>query len=124
MKKITTLAFILALSISFNAKASELSQCSQVGKWADAVTQVKLKNSGILGEDTIDKDRISISLIAEEKVDDLLYKQVHLITYHTKNEEKKIEVISVNMASKEECSMSGVDVYVISQSIVSNINFE
>jgi len=122
MKKITALAFILALFASFSANASEVSYCSEVGKWADIITQVKLKNNGILGEDTIDKDKISISLIAEEKVDDFLYKQVHFITYYTKNEEKKIEVISVNMASKEECSMSGVDVYIIKDYLP--VNFE
>jgi hypothetical protein len=52
--------------------------------------------------------------LASEKVGKDLYRQVYDITFYEKTG-SKIEVITSSKASNEECSMSGVDVFVVSR---------
>jgi hypothetical protein len=54
--------------------------------------------------------------LASEQIGKDLYRQVHLVTV-TEKSGIKIEVVTVNDASTQECSMTGVDVYVIKERI-------
>jgi phage-related protein len=54
--------------------------------------------------------------LASEKIGKDLHQQVYDITFHTRDG-KTIEVITKSQASSEECSMSGVDVYLVSTKI-------
>jgi len=52
--------------------------------------------------------------LASEQIGRNLYRQVHRAIF-TEKSGKTIEIITVNSASSEECSMSDVDVFVVSQ---------
>lgn len=117
MKKPFIYVLIFILLLTTNTYASEVSYCSEPGRWAERMTYSTLKNSNIINPQDIDFDKTTVKLIAEQKTDKDLYKQVHLITYTTKSG-KKIEVISINDASSEECSIGHVDVYHIKNSYI------
>ena len=77
---------------------------------------VHLKNAGLLQNETIDFTKTQITRLASEKIGKDLYRQVHQITFFRKSMDK-ISVVAVSDASYEECSMSGVVVFVISQQL-------
>lgn len=74
---------------------------------------VHLKNAGLISNDDSDFSKTKTTLLASEFIGKDLYRQVHRIVFVKKSKEQ-IEVIAINNASKEECSMSGVEVFVIS----------
>lgn len=77
---------------------------------------VHLKNAGLVSSDSVDVKKTATIRLASEKIGKDLYRQIHYVVFTQKNG-KKIKVITTNNASSEECSMSGVDVYVVSRKI-------
>jgi hypothetical protein len=75
---------------------------------------VHLKNAGITTNEKIDFKMTTTTRLASEKIGKDLYRQIHHVTF-TEKAGKTIEVITSNEASSEECSMSGVKIFVISQ---------
>lgn len=75
---------------------------------------VHLKNAGITNNEKLDFTKTKTDRISSEKIGDDLYRQVHHIMF-TEKSGNTIEVITVNDASSVECSMSGVEVFVINQ---------
>jgi hypothetical protein len=69
-----------------------------------------LKSAGITDNERLDFARTKTTMLASEKIKDDLFRQLHHITF-TENSGNNIEVITVNNASTDECSMSGIDVY-------------
>ena len=88
--------------------------CDGVDKWASNMAFVHLKNAGITDNDKIRWEQRKVHRLSSEQIGKDLYRQVHLVTFAEKSG-NAIEVITVNDASHEECSMSAVDVYVISK---------
>ena len=88
--------------------------CSGANGWASSMAFVHLKNAGLLQNETTDFTKTEITRLASEKIGRDLYRQVHQITFFRKSMDK-ISVVAVNDASHKECSMSGVEVLVISQ---------
>ena len=78
------------------------------------MTFVHLKNAGLVDNRDIDWSNIKTVRIASEKIGKGLWRQVYHITF-TKTSGETIEAIAVHDASFEECSMTGVDVYVVSK---------
>jgi hypothetical protein len=93
--------------------------CSGPNNWDASMAHVQLKNAGIITNDAIDFDRTTVSLLASEKIGKDLYRQIHKVVF-AKKSGGTIEVITRNEASSQECSMSDVDVFVISQELGSN----
>ena len=114
-KLIQTVIFIFSLvglffsSVSF---ADQSPDCTGPEQWPASMAFVKLKNAGITDNNKLDFSKTKTIRLASEKLKDNLYRQVHLITFVEKSG-KTINAITVNEASNEECSMSGVDVYVV-----------
>ncbi|AHN28275.1 hypothetical protein SALWKB2_0893 [Snodgrassella alvi wkB2] len=78
-----------------------------------------LKKVGIVDNINLDESKTKITLLASEKKAKGLYTQIyHFIFYDTTG--NTYETITKNDASYEECSMSDVDVYLISK-LISNI---
>jgi len=77
---------------------------------------VKLKNAGITSNESLDFHKTKTTRLASENIGNNLYTQIHFIVF-TEKSGKKIEVVTKNMASNEECSMSDVEVFVISRVI-------
>ncbi len=75
---------------------------------------VHLKNAGLADNSSIDFPKTKTSRLASEKVGKDLWRQVYHVTF-TKKSDETIEAIAVHDASLEECSMSGVEVFVVSK---------
>jgi hypothetical protein len=110
---------ICAISIaaaSLPAAAAKSPDCAGVERWATSMALVHLKNAGLVNSDSIDVKKTATVRLASEKIGKDLYRQIHYVVFTQKTGEK-IQVITTNNASSEECSMSGVDVYVVSRKI-------
>jgi hypothetical protein len=103
------------LFIGSGAQAND-SYCSSIHSFATSTAYVVLKNSGAVSPKNIDYDKTKTVLLSTQKISDDLYKEIHHITFFKKDGET-IEVITVNDTSSEECSMSGVDIYLIDKKI-------
>lgn len=88
--------------------------CTGVKRWPTKMAFVHLKNAGLTDNNKLDFSKTKTIRLASEKIGNDLYRQIHHITF-TEKSGNKIEVIASNEASNEECSMSGVDVFVVSQ---------
>jgi hypothetical protein len=88
--------------------------CAGVDRWATQMAFVHLKNSGITNNSALDLTKTKTERLASEKIGNDLYRQIHHISF-TEKSGNVIEVITSNDASNAECSMSGVDVFVISR---------
>ncbi|MCC8392376.1 hypothetical protein LJ656_07225 [Paraburkholderia sp. MMS20-SJTR3] len=87
------------------------------GNWPTNMAYMQLRNVGILGD--IDAEKTKTVLVANEKIGkdkdgEQLWKQVYHVTFHDRNG-NVIKVITVNHSGEFECSIAGVDVFVVSQ---------
>ncbi len=80
------------------------------------MAQVHLKNAGITAPDQLDESKTRSVRLASQKIGKDLYRDVYDITFYEKSG-RTIEVITASESSSSECSMSGVDVYVVSKKI-------
>lgn len=108
------LVAIVLLSLSAAAFAGH-PECSSVDSWASNMAFAHLKNEGVTDNAKVIWEQRKVVRLASEKIGEDLYRQVHRITFPQGGGADTIEVITVNDASNEECSMSAVDVYVISK---------
>jgi hypothetical protein len=88
------------------------------GGWPTNMSFALLKNAGITSNDKIDFSKTKTVRLASETIDKDLYHQVYDVTY-TEFSGRTIEAIAVHDASDEECSMTGVDLFVVSQHLSS-----
>ncbi len=75
---------------------------------------VHLKNAGVTTNEEIDFTKTKTERIASQEIAADLYRQAHHVTFTEKSGDT-INVITVNDASSEECSMSGVDVFIVAR---------
>jgi hypothetical protein len=113
-KNIDRFRFDLILASCFFSSIAIAStpDCTSKDSWPSVMTFVHLKNAGLIDNNSTDFDKTKVSRLASEKSGKETYRQIHLVQYFKKNGEV-ISSIAVNDVSAEECSMSGVDVYVI-----------
>ncbi len=74
---------------------------------------VHLKNAGLTNNDKVDFTKTKTVRLASERIGKDLWQQIYRVTF-TEYSGKTIETIAIHKASQEECSMSGVEVYVVS----------
>ncbi len=108
--KYITIIFLLLANIALAEEKHP--DCSGTNRWATNMAFVHLKNAGITDNVKLDFTKTITKRLASEKIGDNLFRQVHHVTF-TEKSRKIIQVITINDASHDECSMSGVDVYVI-----------
>ncbi|MCO6508467.1 MAG: hypothetical protein J6578_06710 [Snodgrassella sp.] len=83
--------------------------------WPMNITKGWLKNAKITDIYNLDESRTKITLLASEKKKKDLYTQIYHFVFFNK-QGNTYEVITQNEASHEECSMSSVNSYLISNS--------
>lgn len=105
--------FIILFLMTLQANDS---YCSSINSYATSVAYVVVKNLNMVSPKNIDYEKTKTVLLSSQKIGDDLNKEIHHITFY-KKDGKKVEVITVNDTSSEECSMSGVDVYLIDKKI-------
>ena len=96
--------------------AVALAKSPDCASWPTNMALVHLKNAGLIDIPSVIEAQTKAVRLASEKIGKDLYQQVYDITFHTRDG-KTIEVITKSQASSEECSMSGVDVYLVSTKI-------
>ena len=84
------------------------------GGWPTNMAFVHLKNAGLTDNYSVDFSKTKTVRLASEKVGKDLWHQVYHITF-TKKSGDTVEAIAVHDASQEECSMTGVEVFVVSK---------
>ncbi len=108
----TVILSIIYLAFSTSSFASH-PDCSGAERWATKMAFVHLKNASITNNEKLDFSKTKTQRLASEKIGTDLYRQIHHVTF-TENSGNIIEIITSNNASNEECSMSGVEAYIIS----------
>jgi hypothetical protein len=102
---------IIFFPVLFFAKGPN---CTGVDQWPTAIAFVQLKNVGITDNNKVDFTKTKTVRLASEKIGKDLYRQIHQIKF-TEKSGITLEVITINDASNEECSISGVDVFLINK---------
>ena len=95
--------------------------CSDTDAWPTGMAYTHLKNAHIIEPENLDWERTITTRIASQKIGNDLYIQVHMIKFFTKDGES-FTTIAVNEASNIECSMSNIDLYIISKILGSYSN--
>lgn len=88
--------------------------CTAPGRWQTASALVKLQAAGVVRSADLDLQRTRTVRLASELESAGRYRQIHETTFFTKSGQK-VRVITSSLASAEECSESGVEVFVISK---------
>jgi hypothetical protein len=88
--------------------------CSGPDNWAASMAFVQLKNARILSNEDTDFSKTNVVRLASEQIGKDLYRQVHHVHF-TEKTGHSLDVITMNNASHTECSMSGVEVFVVSR---------
>lgn len=109
----------LAMSAPAAGALTKDPDCTGVERWPAKMAFVHLKNAGIVDNGRIDFTKTSVVRLASEKVGKDLYRQVHRILFIGKSG-TRTEVITVSEASHAECSMGGVDVFVVARHLGPN----
>jgi hypothetical protein len=113
-----TILLSVMLLISLSAIAQSQAEkthgpdCS--GGWPTNMAFVHLKNAGLADNYSVDFSKTKTERLASEKVGKDLWHQVYHVTF-TKKSGDSIDTIAVHDASQEECSMTGVEVFVVSK---------
>jgi hypothetical protein len=81
------------------------------GRWPTTMAYVHLKNAGIV----VEQPTAKTTRLASEQIGPDLYRQVHLVSFPKGS--KSVKVITINDASSQECSMSEVQAFVVSQEL-------
>jgi hypothetical protein len=96
--------------------AAALAKTPDCASWPTNMALVHLKNAGLIDIPSVNETQTKAVRLASEKIGKDRYQQVYDITFHTRDG-TTIAVITNSQASSEECSMSAVDVYVVSKKI-------
>jgi hypothetical protein len=83
------------------------------------MAQTLLKNDGIMKSEEIDSSKTKTTRLASERLNNDLWHQVYLVTFVSRSGES-IQAIVVHDASMEECSMTGVQVFLVSKRLDSD----
>jgi hypothetical protein len=88
--------------------------CAGVDSWPTGSAFAKLKNAGVTDNERLDFTKTKTVLVASQPIGDGVFRQVHHVLF-TEKSGRQIEVITVNDASNEECSISEVEAYVVTK---------
>lgn len=99
------------------ARSTHGPNCS--GGWPTNMTYGLLKNAGLMDNASTDFTKTKTVRLASERVGKDLWHQVYLVTFR-KNTGGQIQAISVIDSSSDECSIWGVEVFVVSRRLNSD----
>lgn len=114
------LLLAFALSTATTLCVAKTPDCTSPDAWPAAMAFAHLKNADLISNENTDFTRVKVFRLASEKTGKDLYRQIHRIRFPKKTGEV-VEVITSHDASNEECSMSDVDVYLVSKHLGSKL---
>ncbi len=88
--------------------------CTGPEQWPTSLAFAALKNNGITDSPMLNFTGTTTRRLASEPIAGDLFRQVHHVTF-TETLGRTLQVITVSDASRDDCSVGGVDVYVIGQ---------
>ena len=110
----------LAISVFAVPLYAKDPDCTDPGAWPAGMAYSQLKNAQIVNSSTLNFGKTKVVRLASEKIGNDpvlsvdLYRQVHQVTF-VKRGGDTLTVVTVSDASHQECSMSDVDVYLVSK---------
>lgn len=120
---------LIGLFLAASPALSKEPDCYGPERWAASMAFATLKNQGITDNNKVDFSKTQAVKLTSEKIgkdkdyNDDLYRQVQSVKF-TEKSGNIIEVITISNATKTECSMGSVDVYVVSKHINSDHSTE
>lgn len=111
MQKLVVSLFLIFMSIPSFAKEPF---CKS---WPANISYSVMKNHRLINWENVNHEKTIVAKLASEKLKEGIYKQVYLVTFFDFSG-KEFEAIAIHEASSEECSWSGVDVYVLSNKLL------
>jgi len=112
-----TLLSLLAFSccvFAFGQSKDLGPNCGGPDHWTALATFTRMKNEGLVDNQNFDLSKTTTVRLASQKIGRDLWHQVYQVTFTRKSGEI-VEAIAIHDASTEECSMSGVEVFVVSK---------
>ncbi|HEY9097715.1 MAG TPA: hypothetical protein VIN38_02480 [Thiobacillus sp.] len=104
---------LIALSATAFAKTPD---CTKPDAWPAGMAFTHLKNAGELDNNVLDFSQTKVTRLASEKIGKDLFRQVHLVKF-VKQSGDIVLAMTVNEVSSQECSMSNVDVFLVSKQL-------
>ena len=106
----------VALLMGCGAAMAKTPKCDTPESWPGSMALTYLKNAGVIDADghSFNLKNTTVQVIASGKIDKDLYRQVHLVRFFKQTGEE-LDAITVSNASSQECSMSDVEVYLVSK---------
>lgn len=113
MKRLAArVALLVALAAASGAGCAKSPDCTGPDAWPAGMAFTHLKNAGVFDNADLDFSQTQVTRLASEKIGSDRYRQVHLVRFVKKSGEA-VSAITVNDASNEECSLSGVEVFLV-----------
>ncbi len=113
MDRLMTAALAVALLGVVTTGHAKDPDCTHIDAWPSGMAYSHLKNAGIIDPAIIDYTKTVVTRVASERIGRDLYRQVHRVVF-TRLDGGTVTALTVGNASNVECSMSGVDVYLVS----------
>ncbi len=113
MRKVLAAVLLLSASSIAQSQPEKIVGPDCSGSWPTIMAFVHMKNAGLADNASIDSSKTTARLASEKRAKGLWH-QVYHVTF-TKKSGETLEAIAVHDASLEECSMSGVEVFVVSK---------
>ncbi|WP_017345897.1 hypothetical protein [Pantoea sp. A4] len=114
MNKLNTALLLLALTPVFANAKTVKNDCHS---WPMNITEGWLKNAGIIDIPDLDESKTEVTLLVSQKNHHHIYTNIFRFVFHAKDG-RTFEVITQNLASEDECSISGVNSYLVSRSSI------
>ncbi len=114
MRRVLAVVLLLSASAISQSQSKEVAGPDCSGRWPTIMAFVQMKNAGLADNASIDSSKTKTVRLASEKRGKDLWHQVYDVTF-TKKSGEVLEAIAVHDASSEECSMTGVEVFVVSK---------
>ena len=104
----------LCISASSQSKAQKLDGPDCSGGWPTKMAFTHMKNARFVSNHDLDATKTTTVRLASERIGKDLWHQVYLVTF-TKTSGESLQAFAIHDASTEECSMTGVEVYVVAK---------
>lgn len=120
MKRSIAFAVGAALLIPGPCVAKADPDCSGTDRWPAITAFLSMKNAGLFPNDHSPPAHTTVREIASQRIGRDLWRQVFDIVY-ARTGGSKLEAIVVSAASREECSMGEVQVFVVSNNLLPRV---
>jgi hypothetical protein len=111
---VLVLVLTISLTVVAQIKPAERNGPDCSGGYPTNMSQAQLKNAGLLEYADIDFTETQTVRLASEKTGSNRWHQVYLVTFF-KRSGGTVEAIAIHDASSEECSLSDIEVFVVSR---------